>query len=106
MRFFILPSYFLYSHSPPYVRVLRRQEGLIMTALSGGVELSRNELAEILWPHPDDMPEQWFGSLTGSITNLRGKLLPFGWFIVNRYSFGWRLVGPGPEPVLQQLKHN
>ena len=72
-------------------------EGLIMTALLSHREASLDLLVEVVWPHPDDMPDLWYRSLMVRLHHLRRALRTFGWTIAVRQGFGWRLVGPSSE---------
>lgn len=67
------------------------QSALVLLARMGSQEMGNEELAEVLWPWPDDMPDQWAHVIDNQISLLRRALAPFGWTILNRRGFGWRL---------------
>jgi hypothetical protein len=86
------------SIQPPYrittagqVTHLNRQEALFLLALMGRREMTAFAAAEILWPHPDFMPDTWRNRLGVLVSCLRAKMRPFGWTIETRHGFGWRL---------------
>lgn len=72
-----------------------------MTTLLAHREVGVELLMEVLWPHPDSMPDLWYRSLAVCLCKLRRKLAPFGLDIVARYGFGWRLVDLRPERLEQ-----
>src|SRR3546814_18959853 len=51
-------------------------------------------MMEMLWPHPDDMPDCWYPAITQWMVRLNRTLAPFGWTLQvrPRRGCGWRLV--------------
>lgn len=47
--------------------------------------------AEILWPDPDRMPEEWHNQIRCVMSRVRSKLRPYGWIVESKYGFGWKL---------------
>ena len=72
-------------------------EGRILTALAFNRELTSEDAVEILWPDPDQMPDFWYSQIVCLITRIRNKLRPFGWAVINRYGYGWRLEKHGTD---------
>lgn len=70
---------------------LRPQEALLLWAIMARDEITREEAAEILWPHPDTMPDRWADHIWVLISRLRSKLELYGWTVVTRRNYGWRL---------------
>src|SRR3546814_4751606 len=41
--------------------------------------LTVDDMMEMLWPHPDDMPDCWYPAITQWMVRLNRTLAPFGW---------------------------
>ena len=70
-----------------------------MLALFGRREVLSNLLIEILWPDPDLQPLDTQCNINRHIFLLRWKLRSFGYTIINRHNFAWRLA-PAEERKL------
>lgn len=66
-------------------------EGQAILALMCHSRVPRELAAEILWPNPDTMPEEWHNQIRCVMSRIRTKLRPFGWNVESRYGFGWKL---------------
>jgi len=75
-------------------------EGLLMTALLSHREVTRDLLADVLWPDVDDTPDWFHGCIGVHLCRLRQKLRAFGHDIGNRYGGIWWLVEPDEEKRL------
>ncbi len=71
---------------------LTPQEATVLLAVMARPEVAAAELAELLWPDPDAMPDFWRDNIGAVLCTLNAKLRPFGWDVVARVGFGWRLV--------------
>ena len=56
---------------------LSEVQGTVVLALLGNPYLTRMEMAELLWEHPDDMPDVWLPLLWSRVWKLNKKLAPF-----------------------------
>jgi len=56
---------------------LTAHEGLMMLCLLGNREVTLDLFVNVLWPHPDDMPDWWYRSFVVRLGRLRAKLRPF-----------------------------
>ena len=56
---------------------LSMSEASILLCLAFNGAISRDDLMEIYWPHPDDMPEYWYRIIGKNLCRLRRKITPF-----------------------------
>ena len=77
--------------APGRIKYLSPQEHTILLALMARRYCSKELLAEILWPDPDDMADTWADVLSVNVTTLRQKLRDFGWAIPASNRQGWTL---------------
>ncbi|MCK5446441.1 MAG: winged helix-turn-helix domain-containing protein [Rhodospirillaceae bacterium] len=77
--------------APGRTEPLHPQEHTILLALMLSKYNSAELLAEILWPHPDDMPDTWNDVVSVRVCHLRRKLKDFGWAIPTSNRRGWTL---------------
>lgn len=64
---------------------------LILLALAFNGRTHRDELIEVLWPDPDEMPDWSHEAIGVKIFRLRQKLAAFGYGINVCYGWGWAL---------------
>ena len=77
---------------PPFT--IPKTAGRLLVALMFSEVLKNDEIMEILWPHPDDMPDQWAESIRVEMVKLRKFLKPDGIKIKVHFGLGYRLVMP------------
>ena len=77
---------------PPFT--IPNTAGRLLVALMFSEVLTNDEIMEILWPHPDDMPDQWANVIRVEIARLRKFLKPDGIKIKVHFGLGYRLVMP------------
>ena len=90
MRLVIWPFYEL--RKKWLSQTLTAKEGIIMLALFARPEVQTDDLVDMLWSRPWMQPKTRDVCIRGTIEHLRRKLKPFGYMIVNRRNFGYRLV--------------
>ncbi len=56
---------------------LSEAQGMVILALLGRPFLTRMDMVELAWEHPDDMPDQWLPLLWARLWKLNRKLAPF-----------------------------
>lgn len=54
--------------------------------------VTREQMMEVMWPDPDEMPDWCFSNIGAQLCKLRKNLRPAGWDIRARYGRGWVLV--------------
>lgn len=89
MRIALKFPYMLTLDGHPWVR-LSRQQALLLFALMGHKEVSKELAAEILWPNPDVMPDAWSDAIKVLVCLLRASIGP-RWKISTRHNFGYTL---------------
>lgn len=67
------------------------QEASLLFVLMFHKEASDELILEVLWPDPDLMPDTWANVIRVTLNNLRAKLQPHGWEIINRFGYGYSL---------------
>ena len=77
---------------------LTEVQGTIILALLGNPYLTYMDLAEIIWGHPDDIPDFWLDPLRCRVWKLNRKLARFGQRIVWRQDI-YRLEETMPERI-------
>ena len=70
---------------------IRDRDAWVRYALMGRGLLTRDEVAAILWPNPDTMPEWWLGQVREHMHRLRRALKAHGWRLPVLWGQGWRL---------------
>jgi len=76
-------------------RTLSPQEGLVMLALLGNKTITRESLADIIWPDPNNTPLGFDLSISRIINRLRVKLSPFEWTIPRLEQEIYHIIAPG-----------
>lgn len=67
-------------------------EVIVLWAVMARQHVTIDDLMEMLWPHPDDMPDWWRSVIGKIMCDLRAKLRPSGWGIKKRHSKPIELV--------------
>ena len=68
------------------------QEIVMLWAVMARKAVSEDDIMEMLWPHPDNMPDNWGGVLGILRHRLNAKLKVGGWGIKKPYGKPFSLV--------------
>ena len=61
----------------PLREALSEAQGMVILALLGRPFLTRMDMAELAWEHPDDMPDEWLPLLWSRVWKINKKLATF-----------------------------
>ena len=74
--------------------IIHPQGWRVLWALMCHKRIDRNIMSEILWPDPDEMPDQWLKVIGVVIHRLNETIRLHGYNVKGTYGWGWSLEYP------------